>query len=123
MRNLLLLFCIWAASIPSFAQEHSNPAASDKYFIAFYTPASAWNKSKPANEQEHFNEHSTHLSDLRKAGKIDIGGRYSNTAMLLVRAKSEEEAKALLHEDPAVKGKLFKVEIFSFSPFYNGCVR
>jgi uncharacterized protein YciI len=123
MKNLLSLLCILTSYINVLAQEHSNPASSDKYYIAFYTPASAWNKSKPANEQEHFNEHSAHLSGLRKAGKIDIGGRYSNTALILVKAKSAEEAESLLQNDPAIRNELFEVEIFSFTPFYNGCVR
>ncbi len=123
MRTILFLFAIITAATSSSAQEHSNPAATTAYYIAIYTPGSGWNKSKPANEQKYFTEHSTHLSELRQKNKIDIGGRYSNNMMLLVRAKSEDEAKSLLEDDPAIKNKLFKVEIHPFTPFYNGCVR
>jgi uncharacterized protein YciI len=107
----------------AFAQDHSNPAATTGYYIAFYTPGSAWSKSKPANEQKYFTEHSNHLNELRRKNKIDIGGRYSNNMLLLLRAKSEAEARSLVEDDPAVKTKLFKVEVHPFNPFYNGCVR
>ena len=122
MKYLFLLLEILIVSVVH-AQEHSSPAGADKYFIVQYTPGSAWSKSKPANEQEYFKEHSTHLSELRKANHIDIGGRYENTLMLLVRAKTEEEAKFLVQDDPAVKNKLFKIELFPFNPVFNGCVR
>jgi uncharacterized protein YciI len=123
IKNFALLFSMILFASVVTAQEHSNPAASDKYFIVQYTPGSAFNKSKPINEQEHYKEHSSHLSDLRKANHIDIGGRYNNTLMLLLRAKSEDEAQSLVQDDPAVKNKLFQVELFPFTPFFNGCVR
>src|ERR1043165_4350890 len=123
MKSFFFLFAFIACTTSLYAQEHPNPAATTGYYIAFYTPGSAWSKSKPANEQKYFTEHSTHLSDLRKSKKIDIGGRYSNSMILLLRAKSEEEAKSMVEDDVAVKNKLFKVEIYPFSPFFNGCVR
>jgi uncharacterized protein YciI len=123
MKLILFLFAMAAFATSVFAQEHSDPAAKTGYFIAFYTPGSAWSKGKPANEQKNFTEHSTHLSELRQKNKIDIGGRYENSMMLIVRAKSEEEAKSFLEDDPAVKNKLFKIEVHAFNPFFNGCVR
>jgi hypothetical protein len=125
MKNIVLLFSmvLFATAVHAQGEGHSNPAGSEKYFIVHYTPGSAWKKDKPANEQVNFKEHSEHLSDLRKRSKIDIGGRYGNTMMLLVRAKSEGEAKSLVEDDPAVKNKLFNTELAPFTPFFNGCVR
>jgi hypothetical protein len=123
MKSFSLLLGLALFAFTAFAQEHSNPAATTGYYIAFYSPGSAWSKGKPANEQKNFTEHSNHLSELRQKNKIDIGGRYENSMILLLRAKSEEEAKSMVEEDPGVKNKLFKVEVHAFTPFYNGCVR
>ena len=122
MKFIFFLFAAMVIAIAVHAQEHSNPAAADAYIVAFYTPGSAWNKSKPANEQKYFTEHSNHLSDLRKSNKIEIGGRYSDKMILFFKVKSEDEAKSLIESDEAVKNKLFKVELYPFSTFFKGCL-
>jgi hypothetical protein len=123
MKHFCLTLILSAFVTAAFAQEHSNPARATEYFIVIYTTGSGWNKSKPANEQTHFKEHTEHLSELRKANKIDIGGRYSDIGMLLLKAKGEDEAREMITSDVAIKNKLFKAEIFPFDPFYKGCVR
>jgi hypothetical protein len=123
MKYFLVTILISALAITASAQEHSNPARETEYFIVIYTTGSGWNKSKTANEQTYFKEHSEHLSALRKANKIDIGGRYSDIGMLILKAKGEDEAGEMITSDVAIKNKLFKVEIFPFDAFYKGCVR
>ena len=95
---------------------------TDSTFIVFYTPGSAWNFSKPPQEQLHFASHSKMLSSLRKEGKIKIGGRYSDKGLLLIQSPSFQEAKNIIYSDSAVITKLFAVELYPFSAFYKGCI-
>jgi hypothetical protein len=108
-------------TVPGQAQEES-PAGYMAYFIALYTLGPAWDKNKPAHEQEYFSEHSAHLLALRKEKKIRLGARYAETGMIVLRARSEAEAREWLEPDPAVRNKLFRLEVFEMSPFYKGCL-
>lgn len=103
----------------SFSQSEEK---ADSYFIALYTLGDSWDMDKQPQEQTYFKEHSMFLSQLRKQEKISVGARYSDTGMLIIKGKSEEEVKNMLHEDVAIQNKLFKLEIHPFSPFYKGCI-
>ena len=92
------------------------------YFVALYTTGSSWDATKQFYDQTYFNEHSAHLSALRKSGNIAVGGRYSDTGLILIKAKNEIEALQLINDDPAIRNELFKVSIFPFDPFYSGCI-
>lgn len=95
---------------------------SYEYFIVLYTIGEKWDTTKLAHEQFYFKEHSSHLSELRKSKKISIGGRYSNTGMIILKAKDQADAKTLILKDASIQNKIFKAEIFPFNTFYNGCV-
>ncbi|MEM9648968.1 MAG: hypothetical protein AAF969_10835 [Bacteroidota bacterium] len=103
----------------SFSQ---NEEKTDSHFIALYTIGDSWDMDKPPQEQAYFKEHSMFLSQLRKQEKISVGARYSDTGMLIIQGKSEEEVTSMLHEDLAIQHKLFKLEIHPFAPFYKGCI-
>lgn len=103
------------------AQDCPNIKAS-QYFIVLYTTGDSWDTTKQTSEQTYFKEHSAHLAQLRKEKRIDIGGRYSDTGMLLLKASTLAEAEELITKDVAIKNKLYKAAIFPFSPFYKGCV-
>ncbi|MGZ5244994.1 MAG: YciI family protein [Bacteroidia bacterium] len=87
-----------------------------------YTIGENWDTTKEAYEQNYFKEHSSHLAELRNKGKISIGGRFSDTGMLLLNASDLNEAKNLIEKDIAIQNKLFTVEIFYFDAFYKGCI-
>ncbi len=103
----------------SFSQDEEK---TNSYFIALYTIGDGWEMDKPPQEQTYFKEHSMFLSQLRKQEKISVGARYSDTGMLIIKGKSEEEVTNMLHEDLAIQHKLFKLEIHPFAPFYKGCI-
>lgn len=121
MKTFLIAIMILASTMVSFSQETTSNAKND-FFVVLYTIGENWDTTKQTHEQLYFKEHSTHLSELRKTKKISIGGRYSDTGMLLLKAKDKAEAQNLITNDIAIKNKIFKVEIFSFDPFYEGCV-
>lgn len=102
----------------SYSQDNSK----EETFIILYTVGDSWDTTKQFHEQKYFAEHSSHLSGLRKEKKITIGGRYSDTGMILLKAKNEIEAHELINKDVSVQNKLFKAQIFSFDAFYSGCI-
>ena len=121
MRLFIIILLLLIKGFPAIAQ---NPASdtSMQYFVALYTTGSSWDASKLFYEQTYFNDHSEHLASLRKAGKITIGGRYSDTGLILIKASNETEAQKFVNDDPAIRNKLFKVSVFPFDAFYGGCI-
>ena len=66
-------------------------------------------------------QHWAHSIELLKKGVIIFAGRTMNTtpdsfASCVIRAKSEDEARAVMNGDPAVKGGLFRAKLFPFQP-------
>ena len=120
MKIICLILYTTLYSMVVFSQDTAK--ADYDYFIVLYTIGDNWDTTKQAYEQPYFKEHSTYLSELRKAKKIEVGGRYGDTGMILFKARDEEEVRASVTDDIAIKNDLFKVEIFRFDPFYNGCV-
>lgn len=121
MKTLILSFIFTAATAIAFGQD--NPGNAEfKYFIVLYTTGENWDTAKQVFEQPFFIDHSSHLAELRKEKRIDIGGRYSDTGMILLKAKDETEAHNLITKDIAIQRKLFKAQIFSFDAFYSGCI-
>lgn len=82
----------------------------------------SWDTTKAYHEQTWFKEHSAHLSQLRKVNVIVLGARYSNTGIIVVRAKNEAAAKDMVNADKAIRNRLFKAEVFPFETFYNDCI-
>lgn len=121
MKTIVLTLISTLFAVSAFSQENANKD-NYEYFVVLYTIGENWNTTKQTHEQLYFNEHSLHLSELRKSKKISIGGRYSDAGMLILNAKDENEAKTLITKDAAVQNKIFKAEIFPFNPFYKGCV-
>jgi uncharacterized protein YciI len=120
MKKILIFTFILLAMQNASSQE--IPASEFQYFAMIYTPGDSWDYGKQAHEQSFFKEHSQFLSNLRKEGKIVIGGRYSDKGFMILKVKDEEEALALISTDESVKNKTFKAEIFPFMAFYKGCI-
>lgn len=125
--KLILMKTIWiflftAIFSGSYAQERKQ-LSEPQYIIVQYTTGEAWNHKKPAHEQAFFREHSQHLSELRKKQIILIGGRFSDTGMLILKADHVTTAAELINADAAIIHKTFKAEIAPFDPFYGGCVQ
>ena len=87
-----------------------------------YTPGEKWDHNIPFGQQPFAKEHSMHLQQLRKEGRIVIGGRYSDKGFMLLKAKDSLEADAIIKMDPAVTHQIFDVGLFELNTFYEGCV-
>ena len=42
---------------------------------------------------------------------------------MVVRAASEQEAHAMMAEDPSIRAKVFAYELYPFNAFYGGTVQ
>ena len=69
--------------------------------------------------------HWTYSQDLLKRGVVLFAGRTvdrteASFASCVIRAASEEEARAFMENDPAVKGGVFRARLFRFQPMLVG---
>ena len=114
--STLLPFSVWGQS----GNQEQKPAP--QYFIAIFSLGPSWDKSKAANLQTGFKEHSENLKRLRTDKKISLGARYSDKGMVVVEANSDEDARAMFASDVMVQSKVFTLEVYPFKPFYKGCI-
>lgn len=123
MRYMLLTLsiCSLFTCQTGLAQEKEN-TLEEQYFAMIYTVGENWDTLKAVNEQAYFETHSRHLSALRKAKKIVIGGRYDNKGFMVLKATSFQEAESIVKQDSSVLYKTFHIELFPFNTFYKGCV-
>lgn len=112
----VVLACALAAP-----QAAPAPPSGDVFALVFRT-GPGWDKAKAPGEQPFFAEHSKNLRELRAEGRLLVGGRFSDLGLVLVRAASEAEARALVERDPSVKNGTFQAEVHPFRAFMPGCV-
>jgi uncharacterized protein len=70
-------------------------------------------------------QHWAYSQDLLAKNIIIFAGRTLDTtaesfAICVIRTKSEEEARAIIEGDPAVKGGLFRARLFPYQPMLMG---
>jgi hypothetical protein len=94
---------------------------SDSLYIVTYTTGPSWDANKKPSEQAYFKEHSANLSKWRKEGIIQLGARYSDKGIIILKAPSLLVAKELVLRDEGVLYKLFEADIQKFNVFYPGC--
>jgi uncharacterized protein YciI len=98
-----------------------SPAPAGLFAVVVRTGPS-WDPGKPAAAQTHFKEHSANIRRLGAEGRLALGGRFGELGMLLVRAGSEAEARALFDADPSVAAGTFRLEVNEWRTFAPGCV-
>jgi uncharacterized protein YciI len=109
------------AQAPAPAPPATSPPSQRLYLVEF-TVGPAWVADKPPHEQLHFRGHSDNLRRLRTEGLLVLGARYSDKGIVVLKAASEEEARAQVQRDPSVEAGVFRSAVFEFRPFYDGCV-
>jgi uncharacterized protein len=71
-------------------------------------------------ESRTVREHFSYLKDLMEKGVVILAGRTTNTeyssfGIVLFNAESMEAARRIMHDDPAVKNRVFRGEIYPYS--------
>ena len=74
------------------------------YFLVKHARGPAWNPSRGRREQSGWSDHAAFIDRLVEDGKIPLGGPVGDIdgqyAVLVVRAASEDDARALFADDP-----------------------
>ncbi len=119
---MILATVVLACAIaePQAAPAPEKPAG-EVYALVFRT-GPAWDKAKAPGEQPFYADHSKNLRDLRAEGRLVMGGRFSDVGLVLVRAATLDDARALVDRDPSVKNGTFQAEVHPFRAFMPGCV-
>lgn len=73
-----------------------------KAIVFFSRPGSQWNPDKPNREQAHWDDHARFMDALFDAGKIMLGGPFTDASgsMVIFAAESVEAVRAIMREDP-----------------------
>jgi len=125
MRVAVIVFtiasCVLWLQRPAFADEVSSDAPRTWFVVEIHV-GPGWDESISPYEQAYFKEHSAHLNELRSAGHIVMGARYSDVGLLVFSARSAEEIGALMDQDPSMQAGTFSYEIYPMNVFYPGLV-
>jgi uncharacterized protein YciI len=124
-----LLACAWSIT-PTRAEDRTAPAstptaaatAATGLFAIEIRVGPAWDVNKAPGEQAFFREHSANLRRLRDAGILVFGARYGEVGLVVLRATSLEDARAMMDADPAMRAGVFAYEAHAFNVFYPGMV-
>jgi len=70
-----------------------------------------WDESRIMDEQRYWNEHATFMNALVAEGFIVLGGPVVGTpdALLVVRARDEEEVRLRLASDPWIRADIRRI--------------
>lgn len=101
-------------------QPSAVPPSELPLFAVEITVGSKWDHSKPAHEQQFFRDHSSNLKRLRETGTLIMGARYSDKGLVVLAARDEAHARAMMDDDPSIRAEVFRVQIHPFSVFYSG---
>lgn len=138
MKKLLLLlsltiFCFSAKAqekitAKDFNQKLADSLGADKYGMKNYllvilkTGPKDQEISDKTQRAELFKGHFSNMTEMEKSGKLKMAGPFATKnslgyrGLFLLDVKTEDEAKALLQNDPTIKAGIFDVEIL---PFYG----
>jgi uncharacterized protein YciI len=120
--SVVLASCALDNSVePASTASAAEPA--EKLFAVEIKIGPNWDSAKPPNEQEFFSEHAATLKRLREAGHIVMGARYSDIGLIIFSARSAEEVRALMSQDPSMTAGTFKYEVHLLNVFYPGLVQ
>lgn len=104
-----------------FVADPSKPP-SDVFMYTLYPARPAMLREGATDAEKALAaQHWMYSIDLLKKGVVMFGGRTMvNTddsfAIMVFRAKSADEARAIMEGDPAVKGGLFHAKLFPYQP-------
>ena len=106
----------------------ANPLekSSNVYMYTLHPTRVAMLKGGPTNEEKDLAAEHWAYSQGLLANKILIfAGRTLATdedsfAIMVIQTKSEEEARAIMEGDPAVRGGVFRARLFPYQPMLTG---
>ncbi|WP_101471526.1 YciI family protein [Flavobacterium lindanitolerans] len=123
---LMLVSCFKANAQtvnPNYDSKLAESLGADDYGMKMYVLAILKTGSNKIDDKEKLNElfkgHMDNINRLAKDGKLIVAGPLKKNdknyrGIFILNAKTIEEANELLLTDPAIKEKLFEVEVFEW---------
>ena len=70
-------------------------------------------------ERKSMSDHFERLKELMAAGVVIMAGRTQNTdnssfGIVIINAGSEQEARSIMHDDPGVKNRVVRGELYPY---------
>jgi uncharacterized protein YciI len=88
--------------------ERSAPVAKGRLFAAVLGPGAKWKKGQPF-KGPGLDQHRAYWKKLHEEGRVASAGPIGeDTGLILLRAKSQTEANALVAADPAIKAQILR---------------
>lgn len=91
-----------------------------QYLYKIQTVRPAMLTEGPTEEEaEITTQHFNYLKDLQEKGVVILAGRttsddYSSFGIIIFNAESDEDAKAIVENDPAVKNRIMRAEWYPY---------
>jgi uncharacterized protein YciI len=82
-----------------------------RLFAVIRTRGAAWQESRPLESQADWAAHAAFMNALAKDGFVVLGGPLDGTpdVLLVVRARTPDEARSRLAEDPWTRTDLLRI--------------
>jgi uncharacterized protein YciI len=112
MRNyfrILVILMLFGATFPAHAGETASP---ESFFVLIYSQGPSWKPGVPMAKQA-LGKHYAYMLSLRDTHRLFLAGPLNdaNGGMILLRAKSVDEAKSVMAHDPAITAGVFVGDI------------
>ncbi len=106
LRMLLLALSVMLAA-PALAADDATPPPA-KFFVLIYTPGPAWKAGLPMRQQS-LGPHLGYMKQLRDTHVLFAAGPLieSNGGLILLKAASLDDARAIMAHDPAIDAGIF----------------
>lgn len=93
---------------PPTEAKHTAPVAKGRLFAAVLGPGPKWKKGQPF-KGPGLEQHRAYWKKLHEQGKVASAGPLGeDTGLILLRARNQSEASALVAADPAVKALILR---------------
>jgi uncharacterized protein YciI len=97
----------------------SGQPAQPVYYAILLTPGDNWVAGKSVYEQ-NLAEHGKYMKVLLDEKKLFMAGPFTDNggALIILKAKSADDALEIMNRDPAVQNKTFKAELHEWRIFF-----
>jgi uncharacterized protein YciI len=116
MRRLFLAVAILLFAAPAFSADAPAPPAP--LYVLLYHWGPAWKADLPLAQQPNIQPHGAYMKKLFADGVTLAAGPFADNTggLLIIHAKSLDDAKAIAAADPGVSSGLFQPEIHAWNP-------
>jgi uncharacterized protein YciI len=109
MKSGIIVFTLLAGVGSSVAQSAKDVQTPPRHFLVLLSLGPQYETSVSIREQKGLPAHSAYMSELERQGKLVLGGPLVASfesmrptgAVMVLRAETEEEVRALLAADPS----------------------